>query len=421
MWIGESKASRKSPPGLGEVSTDDEITKGTKSKVASETPAHVQYSKRIYHVIQRARKQNRVLADLLLENVSKKFGEVEAVKQVNLHAEDKEFLTLLGPSGCGKTTTMRLVAGLESPTTGRIYIGGTIVNNLSPKERDIAMVFQNYALYPHMKVRDNIAFPLKMRKYSAQSIEDKVKATAALLKIEHLLDRRPAKLSGGEQQRVALGRALVREPKLFLLDEPLSNLDAKLRVHMRSELKSLHRRIGITTIYVTHDQVEAMAMSDRIAIMNAGEIQQLGTPEQIYGKPNNTFVAGFIGSVPMNFFKCTYVKADGRAMLKMDRFAIEVKDYQTILESSGSAQFTLGVRPEDIEIERERTLNDSIAADVEVVEPLGAEIIITLRVGGETIKVRSTSVTWTRPGEKAFLNFKKDKIHIYDEHDKALV
>ncbi|HHW15219.1 MAG TPA: sn-glycerol-3-phosphate ABC transporter ATP-binding protein UgpC, partial [Firmicutes bacterium] len=262
------------------------------------------------------------MASVTLKGVSKRFGNVTAVDNVNLEIADREFVVLVGPSGCGKTTTLRMVAGLEEITEGEIYIGERLVNDVAPKDRDIAMVFQNYALYPHMNVYDNMAFALKIRKVRRDEIDRRVRAAAQLLGIENLLDRKPKALSGGQRQRVALGRAIVREPKVFLMDEPLSNLDAKLRVQMRSELSKLHNRLQTTVIYVTHDQTEAMTMGDRIVVMKDGKVQQVGTPLDIYEHPANVFVAGFIGSPAMNFFQVRLDEANGQLFADFGSFRL---------------------------------------------------------------------------------------------------
>lgn len=361
------------------------------------------------------------MVEVILEELTKDFGSVRAVNNLNLKVGDKEFLTLLGPSGCGKTTTMRLIAGLETPTKGKIYIGDRMVNDLPPKDRDVAMVFQSYALYPHMTVRDNLAFPLKMRKYPKQKIEERVKKVAELLRIAELLDRKPKQLSGGQQQRVALGRAIVREPKVFLMDEPLSNLDAKLRVYMRAELKALQKNLGVTTIYVTHDQIEAMTMSDRIALLNLGVLQQLGTPEDLYYKPANLFVAGFLGSPPMNFFDTTYVEKDGNAYLDSGYFLYNVTEFKDILSRASSNKFILGVRPEYITLERKKINEDAIEGEVFVTEPLGGETIVDVKIGENIVKVRVPTTIYLPTGEKVWLIFDRQKIHIYDSNEKLVV
>ncbi|GBC75149.1 Trehalose import ATP-binding protein SugC [archaeon HR06] len=361
------------------------------------------------------------MVEVILENLTKYFGNVRAVENLNLKIRDKEFLTLLGPSGCGKTTTMRLIAGLETPTKGNIYIGDRLVNDLPPKDRDVAMVFQSYALYPHMTVRDNLAFPLKMRKYPKQEIEERVKRVSELLQISELLDRKPKQLSGGQQQRVALGRAIVREPKVFLMDEPLSNLDAKLRVYMRAELKGLQKRLGITTIYVTHDQIEAMTMSDRIALLNAGILQQLGTPEEIYEKPANLFVAGFVGSPPMNFFETSYVEKNGNVYLDSGSFQYNVTEFKDILSKFSGSKFVLGVRPEHITFDKQKKSEDSIEGEIFVTEPLGAETIVDVKVGDNIVRVRVPYTVYHQIGEKVWLTFDRQKIHIFDSNEKLII
>src|SRR5574337_1143141 len=289
----------------------------------------------------RARTGRPAMAQVLMKDLNKKYDEVHAVKDVNLHIRDKEFVVLVGPSGCGKSTTLRMVAGLEEITSGTIKIGDRVVNDVPPKDRDIAMVFQNYALYPHMTVFENLAFPLKMRKVPKPDIQQRVKEAAEILGIQELLARKPRQLSGGQRQRVALGRAIVREPKVFLFDEPLSNLDAKLRVAMRAEISKLHQRLKTTFIYVTHDQVEAMTMATRIAVMKDGVLQQLDTPQKLYDHPDNVFVAGFIGSPAMNFFEADVTEGGvrlGNGVLPITR---------ETLDGTGST-VTLGVRPEDL-------------------------------------------------------------------------
>src|SRR4030081_569931 len=292
------------------------------------------------------------MAQVVLKDLNKEYDEVHAVKDVNLTIRDKEFMVLVGPSGCGKTTTLRMVAGLEEITSGEISIGDRVVNDLPPKDRDIAMVFQNYALYPHMSVYDNMAFGLKLRKFPKPEIKKRVQDAEQILGIEELLDRRPKALSGGQRQRVAVGRAIVRQPKVFLFDEPLSNLDAKMRVQMRTEITKLHQRLQATMIYVTHDQIEAMTMGDRIVVMNNGKVQQIDTPLKLYNEPDNLFVAGFLGSPPMNFIN---------GELKQDRDAIVFKEMQggtievRFADRPQARDFfrkpmLLGIRPEDIEL-----------------------------------------------------------------------
>lgn len=362
------------------------------------------------------------MVEVRLESLCKNFGKVKAVDGVTLKIKDKEFMTLLGPSGCGKTTTLRLIAGLEEATSGNIYIGDRLVNDFSPKERNIAMVFQSYALYPHMTVLDNIAFPLKLSKVQKHEITKRVAETADLLGIKELLDRKPKQLSGGQRQRVALGRAIVRNPEVYLFDEPLSNLDAKLRVYMRTELVRLQRRLGTTLIYVTHDQVEAMSMSDRIAIMNEGNIVQVDTATNTYDHPNGKWVAGFIGSPPMNFFNCSLIEKNGEKFLDTGDFVYRIPmDMQKLVDKRSGSELVLGVRPEDITIYDEKK-SGLIEAEVYLVEPLGDCIVVDLAIGGNIIKARVASRTTMKGGSKAYLEFDDEKIHIFDKKtEKALV
>jgi multiple sugar transport system ATP-binding protein len=351
------------------------------------------------------------LVKVTVKNLTKKFGDVVAVDNLNIELEDKCLTVLLGPSGCGKTTTLRCIAGLETPDEGEIYIGDTLVNDLPAKDRDCAMVFQSYALYPHMSVFDNIAFPLKMRKISKEEIKERVTSTAKLLDIGELLDRRPSQLSGGQAQRTALGRAIVRDPKVYLMDEPLSNLDAKLRSTMRTELKRLQHELGVTTIYVTHDQVEAMTMATKIVIMNEGILQQYSTPDVIYSDPANKFVGGFIGSPPMNFVECTFDEANGT--LDAGDFSIKLpsQSVNVLKENSGVTEVSLGVRPEDVVI-HELKRDESVEAVVYVVEPLGLEVIANLTVGDTLLKARTGY--GPQSNDKVFLEFNLDKAHIFN-------
>ncbi|PTV92725.1 carbohydrate ABC transporter ATP-binding protein (CUT1 family) [Halanaerobium saccharolyticum] len=313
------------------------------------------------------------MPDLVLDSVAKKFGDVIAVKDVNYKIEDGEFAALLGPSGCGKTTTLLMIAGIYRPTAGKIIFGDRVVNNVHPKNRDIGMVFQSYALYPNMTVFDNIAFPLKLKKTPKDEIEKKIKKITSLLEIANLLDRKPGQLSGGQQQRVALARALVKEPKYLLLDEPLSNLDAKLRVNMRTEIKRLHRELGITTILVTHDQEEAMSLADKIILMNKGVVQQIGDHSDLYYKPQNLFVAGFIGSPAMNFIDFKFTNHNGNIKLSKNGVELEFKDLKLKKEPSGEI-VTLGIRPEHLrESNKDKNIIDG---KVFSIEPLGREILV---------------------------------------------
>jgi len=367
------------------------------------------------------------MVEVVLENLCKSFGKVKAVDNLSLKVKDKEFLTLLGPSGCGKTTTLRIIAGLETLDSGNIYIGDRVANYLPPKERNVAMVFQSYALYPHMTVFENMVFPLKARKVPKAETKKMVAETAELLGIENLLDRYPKQLSGGQQQRAALGRAIVRSPDLFLLDEPLSNLDAKLRVYMRVELKKLQKRLGITTVYVTHDQVEAMTMSDRIAILNEGRLQQIDTPEAIYARPANVGVAGFVGAPPMNFFDCNIVNRDNGSYLESQYFSLKVpNEMQNLVNSkSVSLELALGVRPDDMEIYRihsHEAPQGSIKAEVYMLELLGGESVVDLKIGEDIFKVRTGSEFRAEIGEEVYVRFEMSKIHVFDKKTgKAII
>ena len=362
------------------------------------------------------------MVEVRLENLTKVFNKnVVAVDNVNLHIKDKEFIVLLGPSGCGKTTTLRCIAGLETPTSGNIYIDDRLVNDVSEKDRDVAMVFQTFALWPHMKVKDNITFPLKMHKVPKDEIKKRLKETAELLKMSHLLDRVPGQLSGGEAQRVALGRAIIRDPKVFLLDEPLANLDAKLRLHMRVEIRKLQEKLGVTTICVTHDQVEAMAMADRIAVMHQGKIRQLGTASDLYDQPEDLFVAGFIGSPPMNLIDCTY--EEEKKTLISEVFSLEIPKNlgKEIKEHATGSEIVLGVRPQDISL-HEKQMPNSISAEVYAMEPLGSEAIVDLKLGDIIIKAVAPPTYRTRPGDTAWIIFDMNRIHIIDKKtEKAIV
>ncbi len=348
--------------------------------------------------------------------LEKRFGDVRAVDKLDLEIKDKEFVVLLGPSGCGKTTTLRCLAGLETPDAGDIYIGDTLVNELPPKDRDIAMVFQSYALYPHMTVYDNLAFPLKMRKYPKNEVERRVKEAAGLLQIGELLARRPKQLSGGQAQRVALGRAIVREPKVFLMDEPLSNLDAKLRLYMRAELKRLQNDLGTTTVYVTHDQAEAMTMGDRIVVMKDGLLQQQGTPHDIYNLPANTFVAGFLGSPPMNFVDTTFVETKGEYTLDGGSFKLKIPVNlgKQIKESISDSELILGFRPEVVKI-HEKSVPNSIEMELFVFEPLGSEVIADLKLGETLIKAKAPPTFKKELGEKLWIEIPISGLRIFDK------
>jgi multiple sugar transport system ATP-binding protein len=358
------------------------------------------------------------MARVYLEGVTKRFQNVTAVNNVTLEIPDRQFTVLVGPSGCGKTTALRLIAGLEEATAGNIYIGDRRVNDVAPKDRDIAMVFQNYALYPHMSVYDNMAFGLRLRKYPRHEIDRRVKETAALLGIEQLLDRKPRQLSGGQRQRVALGRAIVREPQVFLMDEPLSNLDAKLRVQTRAEIKKLQARLQTTTIYVTHDQVEAMTMGDRIVVMRDGVVQQVDTPLNLYEKPRNLFVAGFIGSPAMNFIEATLAQKDGRLVVDAGSFAMAVPaDLAPHARDWLGRKVIFGIRPEDIQdraFARDAAPDTTLRAMVDVHEPLGSDVILYLSTGPHVIVARVDAHSEARMGHETEVVFNMRRMHLFD-------
>jgi len=360
------------------------------------------------------------MSEVVLDKVTKCFGEVKAVDNVNLKIRKREFMTLLGPSGCGKTTALRLIAGLEHPTTGNIYINGRLVNDLPPKDRNVAMVFQSYALYPHLTVFDNIAFPLKIRKVPKNEIAQKVKEAAAMLGIEELLNRKPKELSGGQRQRVALGRAIVRKPNVFLMDEPLSNLDAKLRVRMRAEIKRLQKMLGTTTVYVTHDQIEAMTMSDRIALMNKGRIMQVGSSEHIYNHPKNIWVAEFIGSPPMNFIECSLEEKDGETFLIQSNFKLRLPNNIKNVVKSKNHEVILGFRPEDASVTSKREA-DTIEAKVYLLEPIGDAIIVNLLIGDDLVKVKTKTTLKPKVRSKVYLKIMMNKIHIFDKENQQII
>ncbi len=353
------------------------------------------------------------MAQVSLRNLNKPFDGTHAVKNVNLEIHDRELVVLVGPSGCGKTTTLRMVAGLEEVTSGEIAIDGRVVNDLAPMDRDIAMVFQNYALYPHMSVRDNMAFGLKMRKFDKPEIERRVRRAAEILGIQALLARKPRQLSGGQRQRVALGRAIVRNPRVFLFDEPLSNLDAALRVQMRVELKRLHDRLETTAIYVTHDQVEAMTLGDRVVVMKDGVVQQEGEPLALYARPANRFVAGFIGSPAMNFVEVS-ISNDGR-WAETEGLRLPVPDR---VAGQGGRRLTLGVRPEALRIAN-RPDAHSFATTVDVVEPLGSEILLNVRVGTAPLVARVDPSSRVKVGEQVRLALDPERLHFFDAASEA--
>ncbi len=365
------------------------------------------------------------MASVTYDHVYKRFGDMVAVNDMNIHIADKEFLVLVGPSGCGKTTALRLLAGLEEISEGQIRIDDRVVNDVAPKDRDIAMVFQSYALYPHLSVYDNMAFGLKLRKTPKEEIKRRVHEAAEILGIQDLLDRKPRQLSGGQRQRVAVGRAIVREPKVFLFDEPLSNLDAKLRVAMRAEISKLHQRLQTTFIYVTHDQVEAMTMATRIAVINKGIVQQIDNPQNLYDRPDNLFVAGFIGSPAMNFFPAKLRKDNGRLFVESEGFAIPIpqEKAQPYFAYEGK-NIIFGIRPENIHDPHFTPPNihaENVEALIDVTELMGNEIFLHLLSGKNNFVARIDPRSKLRVGEKAQLAFDMDSFHIFDaETEKAI-
>jgi multiple sugar transport system ATP-binding protein len=359
------------------------------------------------------------VATLSFRHVWKRYaGNTVAVKDLNIEVPDKEFLVLVGPSGCGKSTTLRMLAGLEEISEGEVYIGDRVVNNVAPKDRDIAMVFQSYALYPHMTVYDNMAFGLRLRKTPKQVIDQRVREAAENLGISHLLDRRPRQLSGGQRQRVAVGRAIVRDPAVFLMDEPLSNLDAKLRVEARSFISKLHQRLGTTFVYVTHDQVEAMTMGTRIAVMSAGELQQIDSPFNLYHNPRNLFVAGFIGSPSMNFFDGTLKQGDGKFILETGNYQLSIPlSIAEPFKDHAGKRVIFGIRPEDIhdvDYQPGGIIPSVVEANVDVVEQMGNEMILYLEDGGKSYIARTDPRTRAHIGQRLGLAFNMDNIHLFD-------
>jgi multiple sugar transport system ATP-binding protein len=353
------------------------------------------------------------MAAVTFDNVVKTFGSAFAVRSLDLEIRDGEFVSLLGPSGCGKTTTLRMLAGLEFPTSGRISIGSRVVNEVPPGRRDIAMVFQSYALYPHMTVAENIAYPLKKKRIAKADRTGKVAEVAAILQLTQLLDRKPRQLSGGQQQRVALGRALVRDPQVFLLDEPLSNLDAKLRAHMRAELIELHRRLGRTFVYVTHDQLEAMTMSDRIAIMKDGALQQFGAPREIYAGPANLFVAGFIGTPAMNFLSGEMQESGRGTAWRHEALSLPVMLEQ---RPGSNRRAVVGIRPEDVVIG-----TGPLTGRVRLVEPTGHETIVVLEVPSGTLTTRVASDVALTVGEAVSYELRTYRLHLFDTHSEKRI
>lgn len=360
------------------------------------------------------------MSSVTLKNIRKTYPNgFEAVKDFSLEIGDKEFIIFVGPSGCGKSTTLRMIAGLEDISAGELHIDGQLMNDVAPKDRDIAMVFQNYALYPHMTVYDNMAFSLKLRKMSRAETDKKVREAADILNLNNLLDRKPKALSGGQRQRVAMGRAIVRNPKVFLMDEPLSNLDAKLRVQMRAEIAALHQRLGTTIIYVTHDQTEAMTLGTRIVVMKDGVVQQVDTPQNLYDRPANLFVAGFMGSPQMNFLDAE-VRRDGNiALLSIAGKNIPLSPEKSRLILNGGYEektVTIGIRPEDLSASENAASQDDITflSTVNVYELLGAEVFLYFDIAGKPVTARLDPMTSARPGDSIRITMNTEKIHVFD-------
>lgn len=367
------------------------------------------------------------MASLSLKSIYKKYaGNVVAVSNFNLDIEDKEFIILVGPSGCGKSTTLRMIAGLEEISEGELYIGDKLVNDVAPKDRDIAMVFQNYALYPHMTVFENMAFGLKLRKTPKEEIKKRVEEAARILDIAHLLDRKPKALSGGQRQRVALGRAIVREPQVFLLDEPLSNLDAKLRAQMRTELSKLHLRLGTTFIYVTHDQTEAMTMGTRIVVMKDGFIQQVDTPANLYSKPCNVFVAGFIGSPQMNFIDGVLKDKNGKIGVEFGSNFIELPEAKlnTTVKAGLGKEVIMGIRPEclhDEEMFISAATTGIVDCDVDVTEMMGSETYLYLTLDGVNLTARVSARSTAKPGDRIKIAIDVNNVHLFDKETEKVM
>jgi multiple sugar transport system ATP-binding protein len=365
------------------------------------------------------------MASVTFDHVYKRFGDVIAVNDLNIQIEDKEFLVLVGPSGCGKTTALRCLAGLEDISDGRILIGDQVVNDVAPKDRDIAMVFQSYALYPHMSVYDNMAFGLKLRKTPKQEIKKRVENAAKILGIEQLLDRKPRQLSGGQRQRVAVGRAIVREPKVFLFDEPLSNLDAKLRVETRANISKLHQQLQTTFIYVTHDQTEAMTMASRIAVISKGILQQIDSPQNLYDHPDNLFVAGFIGSPAMNFFPATLRRDDSKLIVDGGSFSLQIpEDRAAPYQAYAEKPVIFGIRPEDIhnpQFAPPGIIAQPVDALVDVTELLGNEILVYLKNGEHSFVARVDPRSRYQMGDKVQLVFNKDNMHVFDRESERAI
>lgn len=383
------------------------------------------------------------MASVTLKNVLKEYPNgFRAVKDFSLDIKDKEFMIFVGPSGCGKSTTMRMIAGLEDISDGTVKIGDTVVNSLPPKERNVAMVFQDYALYPHMTVKENLSLSLRLKKVDKKVIEEKVKVAAEILGLEELLDRHPRQLSGGQRQRVAVGRSIVRTPDVFLFDEPLSNLDPKLRTTMRVEIKKLHQQLNSTMIYVTHDQIEAMTLGDRIVVMNLGIIQQIADPSTLYDEPANKFVAGFIGTPPMNFFECELVQKGSKYHAVSSLFDIILDDKKGLYKKlkagfAGAPKLWLGIRAEDIFVSKSKSAKkNQFEAEIDVLEPVGSEVFIHMKTNNESVDTKKENLTARndfvvkaphhlskdlKPGEKVILDVDLDKLHLFDTETEMAI
>jgi multiple sugar transport system ATP-binding protein len=356
------------------------------------------------------------MTSVTIKDVWKYYGKTMAVKELNIEVRDNEFLCLLGPSGCGKSSTLRMLAGLEFISSGEVFFGDLKVNDIPPRDRDIAMVFENYALYPHKTVFENMANPLKLQGMNKTDIKERVVWASQMLEIEELLQRKPVELSGGQKQRTAIGRAIVREPKVFLFDEPIAHLDAKLRSHMRGELKHLQRRLETTTIYVTHDQLEGMTMADRIAVMHEGVLQQLGTPGEIYNHPVNEFVAGFVGEPPMNFLDCRIERASDSASLVYDnmQLALTSEQSRTLEAKCVKNEVRLGIRPDDLTIEMGTDHGMEFSASIFVTEPLGGDMLIEAKLGQDRVTIKRKIAELGQPGDPCGIAFNIEKLHVFD-------
>ncbi len=358
------------------------------------------------------------MASVTITNVWKYYGKTAAVRDLNLVCEDGEFLCVLGPSGCGKSSTLRMLAGLEHISAGDILFGERRINDIPPKDRDIAMVFENYALYPHKTVYDNIANSLRLRRLDKSTIDQKVQKAAQMLEIDHLLDRRPGELSGGQKQRTAIGRAIVREPELFLFDEPIAHLDAKLRAHMRVELKLMQRELGTTMIYVTHDQLEALSMADRVAVMHDGVLQQFGPPQEVYYKPANQWVAGFVGEPPMNFLDCEIVEEGDVVSIRHSNFTTALLPEQaaTLRESGSARAVTLGIRPEEVAIDSD-TSERAFSGSVMLTEPLGGDLLVDVALKDSKVLVKTKPSYQGGRGDTCHLTFDRSRWHLFSKEN----